>query len=335
MSSRHSTFVALSESSRLGTAVCAEAGLTPTPIEERSFEGGEFKLRPLQSVRGRCAFVLQTLAATADAPVADRLVRLLFLLNGLRDAGAVRRIALIPYLAYARKERRTQLRDPVHTRYVAQLLESAGADHVVCLDVHNPAAADNAFRIPFDHLTALPMLADHFARRLPPGRLAVASPDVGGIKRAQIFRELLAERVQWPVELIFAEKRRASGVVTSAGLVGNPAGQHVIIIDDLCATGGTVLGAAAMCRSAGALAVHVGVTHAPLSEGLDNLIAAESITQIVTTDSVGDVHQPTADPARKLVTLSIAPLFGQALRRILDGKPVAPLLTRWPPAASD
>ena len=330
-----STFLALSESNRLGSSVCSEAGLAPTPVEERSFEGGEFKLRPLQSVRGRSVFVLQTLAASKDVSVADRLVRLLFLLNGLRDAGATRRIVLIPYLAYARKERRTQLRDPVHTRYVAQLLESSGADHVICLDVHNPAALDNAFRIPFDHLTALPMLADHFAKRLPPGRLTVASPDIGGIKRAQIFRELLAARIQWPVELIFAEKRRASGVVSSTGLVGDPAGQHVIIIDDLCATGGTVLRAAAMCRSAGALAVHVGVTHSPLSHGLDSLIAAESITQIVTTDSVGGVHQPAADPARKLVTLSIAPLLGQALRRILDGKPLAPLLTRWPLSADD
>lgn len=329
------TLLALSESSRLGTSVCSEAGLAQTPLEERSFEGGEFKLRPLQSVRGRSAFVLQTLASSTDAPVADRLVRLLFLLNGLRDAGAARRIAVIPYLAYARKERRTQLRDPVHTRYIAQLLESSGADHVICLDVHNPAALDNAFRIPFDHLTALPMLADHFAKRLPPGRLAVASPDIGGIKRAQIFRELLAARVQWPVELIFAEKRRASGVVSSAGLVGDPAGQHVIIVDDLCATGGTVLSAAAMCRSAGALAVHVGVTHAPLTEGLDNLIAADSINEIVTTDSVGSVHRPSADPARKLVTLSLAPLLGQALRRIVAGRPLAPLLTRWPLSASD
>jgi len=328
------SFLALSESGSLGAAVCHEAGLSVTPLEERSFAGGEFKLRPLHSVRGRCAFVFQTLTSTSSAPVADRLVRLLFLLNGLRDAGATRCIAVIPYLAYARKERRTQLRDPVHTRYIAQLLESSGADQVICLDVHNPAALDNAFRVPFDHLTALPMIADHFARHLPAERLAVASPDVGGIKRAQIFRELLAARVQCAVQLIFAEKRRASGIVSSGGLVGDPAGMHVIIIDDLCATGGTVLSAAGMCRSAGALAVHVGVSHAPLAAGLDNLLAAESISQVVTTDSVGGAHQPVAGAGYKLVTLPIAPLIGQALRRILDGKPLAPLLTCWPVSSS-
>jgi len=321
-------FVALSESAYLGALICHEAGLVQTPLEERRFEGGEFKLRPLQSVRGRTAFVLQTLAGSEDAPVGERLVRLLFLLNGLRDAGAARRVAVIPYLAYARKERRTQLRDPIHTRYVAQLLEASGADHIISLDVHNPAALDNAFRIPVDHLTALPMFADHFANRASGGALAVASPDIGGIKRAQIFRELLAARLRRPVELIFIEKRRASAVVSSEGVVGDPTERHVIIIDDLCATGGTLLNAATLCRRAGARAVDVCVTHAPLPAGLRTLIASDAISEIVVTDSAASIGQPAAE--QKLVTLSIAPLFGQALRRILDGKPLAPLLTHWP-----
>jgi ribose-phosphate pyrophosphokinase len=98
-----------------------------------------------------------------NTSIADSFVRLLFLLNGLRDAGASQRIALIPYLTYARDDRRTELRDPVNTRYVAQLLEASGADRVVALDVHNPAALDNAFRIPVDHLTAIPMMVDQFA----------------------------------------------------------------------------------------------------------------------------------------------------------------------------
>src|SRR5690348_12082045 len=102
-------FYALSESRTLGLAVCREAGLELANLEERVFEGGEFKLRPLESVRGRAVFVLQTLAGSATTSVGDRFVRLLFLLNGLRDAGATERIVLIPYLAYARKERRTQL----------------------------------------------------------------------------------------------------------------------------------------------------------------------------------------------------------------------------------
>ncbi|HVC31639.1 MAG TPA: ribose-phosphate pyrophosphokinase-like domain-containing protein, partial [Steroidobacteraceae bacterium] len=167
--------IALDESRALADAVAAEAGLPLIPLEERRFEGGELKLRPLQSVRGRTVFVLESLAATPQARVCERLVRLLFLLQGVRDGGAEAAVAVLPYLAFARKDRRTQQRDPVTSRYVAELLEATGVAQVVCLDVHNPAAFDNAFRIPALHLTALPMMVDHFARQMQGGGLAVVS----------------------------------------------------------------------------------------------------------------------------------------------------------------
>jgi len=332
-------FLALSESHELAEHVAREAGLALTPLEERRFDGGEFKLRPLESVRGRTAFVLQSLAGTEDAAVSERLVRLLFLLSGLRDAGAERCIALVPYLAYARKDRRTQLRDPVNTRYVAQLLETAGANRLIALDVHNPAALDNAFRIPVDHLSALPMFAHHFASHFGSASLVVASPDVGGIKRAQLFRELLEERLGREVELAFIEKRRAAGVVSGGTLVGMTSDHPtVIVLDDLCATGGTLIRAATICRDAGAAAVHVAVTHVPLASGLEAVTRSEAIAGVVTTDSVGTgMHRyaPSAAGDDKFVTLSIGPLFGQAVRRMLAGKPLAPLLRHWPPAADD
>jgi ribose-phosphate pyrophosphokinase len=322
------------ESRALAETAASAAGIALAPLEDRRFEGGEFKLRPLESVRGRSAFVLQTLAATGDAPTADRLVRLLFLISVLRDAGAARRIVLIPYLAYARKDRRTQLRDPVSSRYVAQLLEAAGADQVVAIDVHNPAAFDNAFRVPVDHLTALPMFVDHFARRLAPGPLLVASPDVGGIKRAQLFQELLAERVNHPVELAFLEKRRASGVVSGDRLVGmttdNPT---VIVIDDLCASGGTLIRAATTLRRAGASSVHVAVTHVPIDSGLAAVLACEDVSEMVVTDSVGPSAQRLAQSSAagdRLVVLSAASLIGSAIARMSAGRPLAPLLSRWP-----
>src|SRR6185312_3499544 len=106
------------------------------------------------------------LAGTQPAPSSERLLKLLFLLHGLKDAGVTRCTALLPYMTFARKDRRTQVRDPVNSRYVAQLLESAGVDRVMTLDVHNPAALDNSFRVPVDHLSALPMMVDHFAREL-------------------------------------------------------------------------------------------------------------------------------------------------------------------------
>jgi len=326
---------ALTESLELGKAACQVAGVELSALEERTFAGGEFKLRPLTSVRERPAYVFQSLAGSPTVSIADSFVRLLFLLNGLRDAGASQRIAIIPYLAYARKDRRTQLRDPVNTRYVAQLLEASGADRVMVLDVHNPAALDNAFRIPVDHLTALPMMADHLATSHGSTSFVVVSPDVGGIKRAQLFQELLEARCGHPVDLAFIEKRRASGKVATGRLVGDVVDRTALIVDDLCATGGTLIRAAERCRDAGAIAVHVAVSHTPNAAGLDALMASAAITDVLTTDSVGIRQDSPPAIGRKLTRLPVAALLGQALRRILSGKPLAPLLIHWPVPADD
>jgi ribose-phosphate pyrophosphokinase len=328
--------IALRESAGLGAAVARAARVPLIALEERRFEGGEFKLRPLESVRGRSVFVLEPLASTPEAPVCERLVRLLFLLQALRDGGAATAAAVLPYLAFARKDRRTQPRDPVNSRYIAQLLEASGATEVLALDVHNQAAFDNGFRIPAFHLTALPMMVDHFAHRLASAALTVVSPDVGGIKRAQLFREQLAARMGLDVELAFVEKRRARDVVTSGVLAGEVAGRTVVVLDDLCASGGTLIRAAQACRRAGAAAVHAAVTHAPLAPGLQALLAAEDLEQIVVTDSVGmELSAALTAPARssKLVILPIAPLLGAAVERVVGGRPLSPLLERWPPAS--
>lgn len=334
----------LTESGGLGAAVARHANVPLIPIEERRFEGGEFKLRPLESVRGRTVFVLQSLAGSEEMPVCERLVRLLFLLQGLRDVGAATTVALLPYLAFARKDRRTQPRDPVTSRYVAQILEASGVAQVVALDVHNPSAFDNAFRVPTVHLTALPMMVDHFGRKaaeamgpvrgLPrPAGVTIVSPDVGGIKRAQLCREQLADRTGLTVDLAFIEKRRAKGIVTTGVLAGEVAGRLVIVLDDLCATGGTLIRAAEACRLAGATAIDVAVTHTPLAKGLDALLASDQISHIVATDSVAtELSAPSSSIAvrDRLVTLSVAPLFGEAVRRMVSGAPLSPLLERWP-----
>lgn len=323
---------ALSESRDLGVAIGRAADLELAPLEERPFEEGEFKLRPLVSVRDREVFVVQSLAGTPDVPVAQRFVRLLFLIFGLRDAGARRITGVVPYLAYARKDRRTQPRDPVTTRYAAQLFEAASLDRLICLDVHNPAALDNAFRIHVDHFSAATLFANHFAQRYPSADVAVASPDVGGIKRVQVFRELLQAELRREVPLLFIEKRRAGGVVSGGTVVGEAKGRAVIVLDDLCASGGTLIRAATALREAGALEVHAAFTHAPLPRGLAALEAAEAISGIVLTDSVGSALVGTErEKTSKAAVLSVAPLLGNAIARMCAGIPVTPLFQRWPP----
>ena len=305
----------LTESRALAQRVAVAAGIELAPLEERSFEAGEYKLRPIDSVRGREICVMQSLAASHDATVADRLLRRLMLCFALRDGGATRLTVLAPYLPFARKDRRTQPHDPVSSRYVAQLLEAAGVDRLLAIDVHNPAAFDNAFRIPVDHLSALPLFVEHFAATLPPDTtVVVASPDVGGIKRAQLLREHLELRVQREVPLAFVEKRRAAGRVSGGQVFGDVGGATAILLDDLCASGGTLVRAAVALRTAGATRIRVAFTHAPHPDGLYKLAIAKEIDDIVLTDSTGPTMQRAAlDLGARLTVLGVAPLLAAAL----------------------
>ncbi len=319
---------ALRESRSLGEAVARAAGVDLAALEERDFDGGEYKLRPLVSVRGKPVCILQSLAGSTGASPSESLMRLLLFGMGLRDAGATALVAMVPYLAFARKDRRTQPRDPVTSRYVAQLLEAAGFSQLVALDVHNTAAFDNAFRIPVMHLSVQPMLSAHLIAASGPAGLVVASPDVGGIKRAQLFRELLERQAAVPMDLAFIEKRRVGGKVSGGSVVGDVTGRRVLVLDDLCATGGTLVRAAEALLRAGAQEVQVAVTHAPLPAGLETLLAAPGIAKVIVTDSAGQWIHALQNP--RLTVLPLAPLFAAALRGIATGQPLSPLLERWP-----
>jgi ribose-phosphate pyrophosphokinase len=207
-------------------------------------------------------------------------------------------------------------------------MECTGVSRLVCLDVHNPTALDNAFRIPVDHLSAIPMFVRHFSDHLPDANLAVASPDVGGVKRAQIFRELLSQRMGREIDLVFVEKRRAAGIVSGGTVVGPVTGRTVIVLDDLCASGGTLIRAAASLRSAGAAAVHVAFTHAPLTRGLSAVCSCAEISSVFTTDSVSLEREARWE---SLTEMHVAPLFAEAIDRMIAGAPLAPLLQHWPP----
>jgi ribose-phosphate pyrophosphokinase len=220
----------------------------------------------------------------------------------------------------------------VYTRYVAQFIEAAGTDRVVALDVHNASSLDNAFRIPVDHLSALPMMAAHFTQRLATGKLAVASPDIGGVKRAQIFRELLERKTGRKVELLFVEKHRDGRNVSGGTIIGNAADHEVIVLDDLCASGATLLQAATALRAAGATSVNTAVTHTPTETGLFALAAAKDVAQVVVTDSVGYTPDLSkSGHSGKVTVLPAGELLGSAMARIATGASLAPLAESWPP----
>ena len=207
------------------------------------------------SVRGHDVYLIQSLHSGPEASVNDKLCRLLFFISTLKENGAKRVTVVIPYLAYARKDRQTKPRDPVTTRYLAVLLEAAGADLVMSFEVHNIVAFQNAFRCQTIHLDPRKLFAKEALTLVGDGPVVVASPDPGGVKRAQLFRETLEASLARPVGSAFLEKRRSAGVVSGELLVGEIEGATVLVIDDLISTGGTLARAAKACREHGAAKV--------------------------------------------------------------------------------
>jgi len=308
---------ALDATRELGEAIAGVLAVELAPHEEREFEDGEHKARPLISVRGQDAYLLQSLHGGPDASPNDKLCRLLFLAGALRDAGAARVTAVIPYLAYARKDRRTQSRDPITTRYVAQLIEAVGVDRVVAVDVHNIAAFENAFRRPTVHLEARPLFVAHLAPLLRGQQVAVVSPDAGGAKRAELLRESLAEALGAEIRLAFLEKRRSGGVVSGQeAVVGGVEGCAAVIVDDLVSTGTTLARAAAACRAQGALATYAVVTHGLFTGDAERVVAGAGFERLVITNTVPPFRLRPRTVRAHLTVLDAAPLLAEAVRRL-------------------
>jgi ribose-phosphate pyrophosphokinase len=315
---------ALKASAELGNAIADAFGQPLAAHEEREFEDGEHKTRPLDSVRDRDVYVIQSLHGGPADSGNDKLVRLLFFIGALKDAGAARVTAVAPYLCYARKDRRTKPNDPVATRYVASLFEAVGTDAVVTLEAHNPAAFENAFRRPTVALTATPLFVA-YAKALDGENLCVVSPDTGGVKRAELFRETLEAEIGKPVGKGFAEKHRSGGVVSGDMFVGDASGATVLIIDDLISTGGTLLRAAQAARKAGAKKVLALVTHGLFMPGATQVIADPAIDRFAVTDSVPPFRLD-ASARGKIDMLPVAPLLAETIRRLHEGRALTDLL---------
>src|ERR1022692_647231 len=307
---------ALDATRAYGETVARELGITLSPHEEREFEDGEHKTRPLVNVRGRDVYVIQSLYADAKQSGNDKLVRLLFFLGALKDASAGSLTAIVPYLAYARKDRRSKARDPVTTRYVATLFEAVGTDCVVTLDVHNLAAFQNAFRCRTEHLEAAALFVDQLIPLVGEESLVVVSPDAGGIKRAEALRQRLSAALKRPITAAFAEKYRSGGILTGDLLAGDVRGKTAIIVDDLISAGNTVARAAHACRERGAARGLAVASHGVFADVANTVLAASGIERIIVTDTIPPLRVTAPGLQSRLMQVSTAGLFAEAIRRL-------------------
>ncbi len=316
---------ALESSQALGEAVARRLSLPLAKHEERGFEDGEHKLRPLESVRGKDAYVLASLHGEPGLSPNDKLCRLLFLAGALRDSGAARVTTVVPYLCYARKDRKTQPRDPVTTRYVAALFEAVNVDRVVTLDVRNLEAFQNAFRCRTEHLEARGLFVEHVLRIVGDRPVAVVSPDAGAMKRAERLEDALARRGK-DVTIALHEKQRALGVVSGKNLVGDVAGRVAIVIDDLVATGGTLVRTAQSARACGAASVHAVATHGLFVGDAASALADPSLESVAVTSSVPPFRLEGWSHRAKLTVLDASGLLAEAIRRLHEDGSLVELL---------
>lgn len=313
---------ALKGSESFGAAVAGRLGIALAAHEERGFEDGEHKARPLDNVAGADVYVLHSLHGGPEQSADDKLCRLLFFLATVRDAGAARVTAVLPYLCYARKDRRTKPNDPVTTRYVAALIEAMGTDTVMTLEVHNESAFENAFRCRALALSAAPPLVERVRALVGDEPLCVVSPDLGGGKRADLFRQALETAVGRPVGKAFAEKHRSGGIVSGDLFVGDVRDATCVVVDDLISTGGTLVRAARAALDGGGRRVIACVAHGLFMAGAAEALADPAIERILATDSVPPFRLPPGPARDKLDIVSAAPLVAEAIRRLHAGEPL-------------
>ena len=286
----------------LAAAVAAELGVRPGARDVERFPDGETSVRLDEPVRGRDVIVVQPTAP----PVNDHLVELLAFADACRRSAAARLTAVVPYFGYARSDKRHGRRQPIAASLVARLMQAAGIDHVVTVDLHADQI-EGFFHVPVDSLTAVPTLCRALRDRLPPD-VVVVSPDAGRVKMAADY----ARRLGAPVAIL--HKRRTSGTETSVThVVGEVAGRPCLIIDDMISTGGTIARAVEALLSAGARPeIVVAATHGLFVGEARRNLGHEVVRAVVVADTVADPG--LAWPA--LQRVSVAPLLAEAIRRL-------------------
>ena len=275
-------------------------------IDIKHFPDGETFCQVIDGVRGRDVFVIQSGSPEPN----QAYMELFIIMDALKRGSAARITAVIPYYGYARQDRKDQPRVPITARLIANLLQKAGADRVLAMDLH-ANQIQGFFDIPLDHLKAEPIILKYIRDQNWSNPIVVA-PDTGGAKTAYGYSRKLKCGLA-----IVAKQRTGDSTVDAFSVVGDVSGCDVIMIDDMTATGGTLSAAAKMCRENGAKSVHAFVSHFPLTDkGVDRLMHETQLDELVVTDTIplrGDFD--TSKLPFKLTQLSVAPLIGEAIKR--------------------
>ena len=297
----------------LSQEICDALGTPLGSMMIKKFADGETHLQIQENVRGADVFLVQPTCT----PVDHNLVELLLMLDAFKRASAERITAVLPYYGYARQDRKDKPRMPISAKLVASLLERAGADRVLALDLH-AAQIQGFFDIPVDHLFAAPVMVEYFEGRYQRGELIVVSPDAGGVERARSF----AKRLRAPLAII--DKRRTDiNVAEVMNIIGDVNGKHCLIVDDLVDTAGTLVNGVEALLNQGATSVTACATHAILSGPAVDRLTNSPIKELVVTNSV-----PLSDHARKcskIRSMSVAPLLGRAVQSIHEGGSISTL----------
>ena len=292
--------------------VCNYLGIEPGKITAKTFSDGETQIEIHENIRNRDVFILQSTCT----PVNDNLMQLLIIMDALKRASAKRITAIIPYYGYGRQDRKVKPRVPISAKLVADLITTAGADRVVSLDLH-AGQIQGYFNIPVDNLFAAPLLLK-FMKSHYNNNLVIVSPDAGGVERARAFAKRLS------ASLAIIDKRRdAPNVSEAMNIIGEVEGKTAIILDDMVDTAGTLTQGAAAIKKRGAKKIFACCTHPVLSGPAIERLENSEIDQLVVTNTI-----PLSEASKKcskIVTLSVAELIGEAVRRIYYSHSVSTL----------
>jgi ribose-phosphate pyrophosphokinase len=284
---------------------------------EHYFEDHEPYVRSEVNVRGCDVYVVQSLYSDKDESVADKFLKLLYFAGSLRDASARRITAVIPYLAFSRQDRKTESRAPIMTKYSAELLEAAGCDRLLTMDVHNLSAFQNAFRIQTDNLEAKNLIADYIAEHIDePEDLVILSPDSGGMSRARRFRNSLNSRLGVDLGLAYLDKSHTGQIIQGHQIVGDVRGKRVIVLDDMISGGSTIRECDTAIMASGGQLWGACCTHA-LFVGKANENLAK-IPRVVVCDTAMCEWRLSEEVRKKVHVISTGRMFGQAIRRTFE-----------------